>query len=78
MTNQEISKILIAIDKQVDFVDYVLSRYTDDEAGESQKDKYNKMTTIDKINILSNTIHNCDRYEDLEIDLVINFDMGNY
>lgn len=66
------------INKQVFIVDDILTRYTQDEAGESQKQKFNDMSVRDKISLLTNTMLSTNSYEDFETSLVINFDMGNY
>ena len=59
-------------------VDEILTRYTDDEAGETQKEKYGKMTDEQKLQLLANTLNNAPSYEDFEINLIINFDYSNY
>lgn len=67
-----------ALEDQVLSVDNVLIRYTDDEVGANQKQKYIDMTMEDKISLLTNTLISCSSWEDFETDLVINFDYGNY
>lgn len=59
-------------------VDEILTRYTDDEVGETQKEKYNKMTDGQKLQLLANTLNNAPSYEDFETNLVINFDYSNF
>ena len=59
-------------------VDEILTRYTNDEVGETQKEKYNEMTDGQKLQLLANTLNNTPSYEDFEINLVINFDYSNY
>lgn len=71
-------KIKNALQNQVNIIDDILTRYVNDEAGEAQKEKYNKMLISDKINLLTNTLLNCSCYEDFEADIVINFDYNNY
>ena len=67
-----------SIELQLSIVDDILTRYTEDEAGESQKDKYKDMDEVDKISLLTTTLLNCSDWCDFETDLVINFDMNNY
>lgn len=74
MTN----KLKQSIELQLSIVDDILTRYTEDEAGSSQKEKYNNMEHVDKISLLTNTLLTCSNWCDFEIDLTINFDMGNY
>lgn len=71
-------KIENALQNQVYIIDDILTRYVNDEAGEAQKAKYNKMLISDKINLLTNTLLNCASYDDFEADIVINFDYNNY
>lgn len=59
-------------------VDEILERYTDDEVGETQKEKYDKMTDEQKLQLLANTLNNAPSYEDFETNLVINFDYSNF
>ena len=66
------------LQKQIDLVDDVLTRYTDDETGQEQKQKYEEMQPTDKISLLTNTLLTCSSYEDFETDLIINFDYNNY
>ena len=66
------------LQQQIALVDDVLTRYTEDEAGESQKEKYNEMTDNEKINLITNTMLNCADWCDFDTDLVINFDYNNY
>ncbi len=71
-------KIKSAIYKQVELVDEVLTRYTNDEAGENSKEQYDKMTLEDKFNLLTNTLISCADWCEFETELVVNFDYGNY
>lgn len=66
------------LQKQIELVDDVLTRYTDDEIGQEQKQKYEEMQPTDKISLLTNTLLTCSSYEDFETDLIINFDYNNY
>ena len=70
--------MLIALNNQMSLVCEVLERYTEDEAGEKQKEKYNHMSDDEIITLLTNTLMTCSSYEDFETDLIINFDMNNY
>lgn len=72
---KELKEIL---QKQIALVDSILDRYTDDEAGENQLDKYNAMSDFEIINLLTNTLTTCSSWEDFETDLIINFDYNNY
>lgn len=67
-----------SIELQLSIVDDILTRYIEDEAGESQKDKYKDMDEADKISLLTTTLLTCSDWCDFEIDLVINFDTNNY
>lgn len=67
-----------ALEDQVLLVDNVLIRYTNDEVGANQKQKFLDMTDIDKLSLLTNTLISCANWEDFETDLVINFDYNNY
>lgn len=62
----------------INIVDDILTRYTEDEAGEQQKEIYQAMTNEQKLQLLANTINNTSSYEDFETSLVINFDYRNY
>lgn len=62
----------------IDLIDDLLKRYTDDEVGKDQKEKYQKMTTEQKIKLLENTIDNFGIDEDIETNIVICFDFGSY
>lgn len=62
----------------IDLVDDLLQRYTDDEVGEEQKEKYQKLTKDQKINLLESTISIYGINEDIETNLIICFDFGNY
>lgn len=64
--------------KQINVVDEILIRYTDDEVGMNQKQKYEDMTDLDKISLLTNTLLSCADWCDFETDLIINFDYNNY
>jgi len=76
MTNKH--KLRLALENQLSIVDEILTRYTNDELGESQKDKYLKMTQAEKINLLTITLLTCPGFVDFESHLVINFDYNNY
>ncbi len=71
-------KIENALYNQVAIIDDILTRYVNDEVGETQKGKYNKMLLSDKINLLTNSLLSCASWEDFETDVVINFDNNNY
>lgn len=75
MINEKIEKALY---KQVEIIDEMLTRYTEDEAGQDQKTKYKKMMLSDKINLLTNTLFTCSNWCDFETDIIINFDYNNY
>ena len=73
--SEELKEIL---KKQIALVDSILDRYTNDEAGEQQLEKYNSMSDTEIINLLTNTLITCSSWEDFETDLIINFDYNNY
>lgn len=74
----EMYKITNALENQITIVNDILIRYTEDEVGQNQKEKFKSMTWEDKINLLTTTLLNCANWEDFETDLVINFDYDNY
>ena len=63
---------------QLNVVNDILKRYTDDEAGQAEKEKFKNMTDQEKLSLLTTTIYHCSNWSDFETDLVINFDYGNY
>lgn len=75
---RDINKLHQVLENQLSLVNEVLIRYTEDEAGENQKQKFLDMTDIDKLSLLTNTLISCANWEDFETDLVINFDYNNY
>jgi len=66
------------IKKLVAVVDDILTRYTNDEAGQGQKKQYKTMTEAEKLTLFVNTVLTCADWCDFETDLVINFDYNNY
>ena len=74
----ELSRINTCLENQISIVNDILTRYVNDEAGESQKQKYIDMNWEDKISLLTNTLVSCSSWEDFETDLVVNFDYSNY
>ena len=74
----EMYKLKNALGNQLILVDDILFRYTNDEAGQNQKEKFKSMTWEDKISLLTATLVSCSSWEDFETDLVINFDYNNY
>lgn len=74
----ELSRINTCLENQLSIVNDILTRYVNDEVGESQKQKYIDMNWEDKISLLTNTLVSCTSWEDFETDLVINFDYSNY
>lgn len=75
---RDINKLHQVLENQISLVNEVLIRYTEDEVGENQKQKFLDMTDIDKVSLLTNTLISCANWEDFETDLVINFDYNNY
>ena len=75
---RDINKLHQVLDNQLSLVNEVLIRYTEDEVGENQKQKFLDMSDIDKLSLLTNTLISCANWEDFETDLVINFDYNNY
>lgn len=74
----ELSRINTCLENQLSIVNDILTRYVNDEVGESQKQKYIDMNWEDKISLLTNTLVSCTSWEDFETDLVVNFDYSNY
>lgn len=74
----ELSRINTCLENQLSIVNDILTRYVNDEVGESQKQKYIDMNWEDKISLLTNTLVSCSSWEDFETDLVVNFDYSNY
>lgn len=74
----EMYKLKHALGDQITIVIDILFRYTEDEAGQNQKEKFRSMTWEDMISLLTNTLVSCSSWEDFETDLVINFDYNNY
>lgn len=74
----ELSRINTCLENQLSIVNDILTRYVNDEVGESQKQKYIDMNWEDKISLLTNTLVSCSSWEDFETDLVTNFDYSNY
>lgn len=70
------------IDRLIDEVRDILDRYTTDETGESQRDKFEAMGDLDILQLIINTLNIHEILEDtrdlFETDVVINFDYGNY
>lgn len=66
------------LDSQVKLVDDILTRYIEDEAGQGQKEQYEKMSYYEKITLLTNTLYNCASWEDFETEMVVNFNYYNY
>lgn len=70
----------------IDYVDDLLDRYTQDEVGLQQRDKYLSMGDLDKIGLILNTFYqeiDNDRdmetiMDDLDTNIVINFGYYNY
>lgn len=75
---RDINKLHQVLENQISLVNEVLIRYTEDEVGENQKQKFLDMRDIDKLSLLTNTLISCANWEDFETDLVINFDYNNY
>jgi hypothetical protein len=75
---RDINKLYNTLSSQLDIVNELLSRYVEDEVGMGSKQRYEDMTDIDKISLLTNTLLNCTDWCDFETQMVINFDMGCY
>ena len=73
-----ITKMDEIIASQCTIVDTILDRYTLDEAGEGERNKFLDMSEEQKMVLLTFTIENCSDWCDFETDLVINFDYGRY
>ena len=63
---------------QCTIVDTILSRYTSDEAGESEREAWLNMSEEQKMGLLTFTIENCSDWSDFETDLVINFNYRRF
>lgn len=63
---------------QCTIVDTILSRYTSDEAGESEREAWLNMSEEQKMALLTFTIENCSDWSDFETDLVINFNYRRF
>ena len=76
-----LDNLLLDSKNVIDLIDEQLTLYTDDEAGESQKQKYKEMTNKQKINLFYNALYYSESIRDFDTfrtDIVINFDYNNY
>ena len=71
-------KLAQILNNQAEIVNDILTRYTEDEAGQESKEKFLKMSEVEKVSLLTNTLLTSSDLADFETDLVINFDYGNY
>ena len=71
-------KLAQILNNQVEIVDDILTRYTEDEAGQESKEKFLSMSEVEKVSLLTNTLLTSSDLADFETDLVINFDYNNY
>lgn len=81
LDNYDASNYSIYNKNIIDEIDDILTLYTDDEAGEKQKQKYKEMTNTQKINLFYNTLYYSESIRDFDTfrtDIVINFDYNNY
>ncbi len=70
----------------IDYVDDLLDRYTTDELGKEERQKYLDMDDNDKLQLICNELYyHFDKQEDinnimedLDTNLVISFDYNNY
>lgn len=78
MSMEEVRELNEHLAYMVELIDDVLERYINDEVGEAQRDKFESMTKLDKISLLTFTLKTCPCWDDFETEIVINFDYGNY
>lgn len=71
-------KLAQILNNQADIVNDILTRYTEDEAGQESKEQFLKMSEVEKVSLLTNTLLTSSDLADFETDLVINFDYKNY
>ena len=70
----------------IDYIDELLTRYTDDEVGKELKQRYLDMNDEKKLILILSTMYKeigkSDDLEDildnLDTNIIINFDFGNY
>lgn len=70
----------------LDYVDDLLDRYTNDEVGENQREEYQNMSDDDKLVLILSTIYKevgksddiNEILDNLDINIVVNFDFSNY
>lgn len=70
----------------LDYVDDLLDRYTSDEVGENQRQQYKEMNDDDKLVLILSTIYKevgksddiDDILDNIDINIVINFNFSNY
>ncbi len=76
-----LDNVINNVNNMVEIIDEQLTLYTNDEAGETQKETYKSMTKTQKINLFYNTLYFNTRvrdYYDFVSDIIINFNYGNY
>lgn len=62
----------------INYINDLLIRYTSDEVGSDEGKKYLRMNKKDKINLYYNALDMNKDPEDLETDIIINFNYWNY
>ena len=62
----------------IDWVNDTLERYTDDEIGDWGKEDFQAMTNEQKIILFENAKMMTDDTDDIDTNIAINFDYGNY
>ena len=62
----------------IDWVDDTLELYTDDELGNWGKEDFQAMTDKQKITLFENAKMMTDDTEDIDTNIIINFDYSNY
>ena len=74
----DFNKLAQILNNQIEIVNDILTRYTEDEAGQDSKEQFLKMSEVDKVSLLTNTLLTSSDLADFETDLIINFDYNNY
>ena len=64
--------------EQIEVIDDILTRYTNDEVGLSGKDEYLKMNNKEKLYLFNNAIEMTYDEDDFDVCVVINFDYHAY
>lgn len=74
----DFNKLVQILNNQAEIVNDILTRYTEDEAGQDSKEQFLKMSEVEKVSLLTNTLLTSSDLADFETDLIINFDYNNF